>query len=406
MDFDKQLQQIATEREIPLDELRHELEIALAVSYRKFKGTSADVSVRLDSSVKSGAVVEKEIVGELLEPATQVLIEVARKRNPEAQIGEFMEYEIDTSTFGRIAAQTFKQVLQQKLREAELRQLHEQFNERVGDVVSGMISRREESSVLVQVGRHEVRLPKREQVPTDDYRPNQRLRVYVLKIEETNRGFEVIVSRSHPNLLRKLLEMEVPEIAEGLVEVMGIAREPGQRSKIAVISHDERIDAVGACVGQRGSRIQTLMDELRPEKIDVVPFSEDSTTYITNALSPAKVNSLRLNPDERSSYVVVPDNQLSLAIGRGGQNVRLAARLTEWKIDIRSEEQATAEKAAAEAEKEAQESAAEAATPVAVVEETVEKPTEQPTETPTESQEKVAETVPAEQPAEEGQSTE
>lgn len=345
MDILKQLQQIATEREIPIDELKQELEIALAVAYRKFKGAVGEVNVRLDSSVKSGAVVEKEIVGELLEPATQVGLDVALKRNPNAQIGDFMEFEIDPNTFGRIAAQTFKQVLQQKLREAELRRLHDQFSERVGDVVSGMISRREEASVLVQVGRHEVRLPKREQVPTDDYRPNERLRVYVLKIEESPRGFEVIVSRSHPNLLRKLLEMEVPEVAERLVEVKAIAREPGQRSKIAVISHDERVDAVGACVGQRGARIQVLMDELRPEKIDVVPFSEDPETFIINALSPAKVNTIKLNHDDRSAYVVVPDNQLSLAIGRGGQNVRLAARLTDWKIDIRSEEQAAADRA-------------------------------------------------------------
>jgi N utilization substance protein A len=345
MDILKQLQQIATEREIPIDELKHELEIALAVAYRKFKGAVGEVNVRLDSSVKSGAVVEKEIVGELLEPATQVGLDVALKKNPNAQIGDFMEFEIDPNTFGRIAAQTFKQVLQQKLREAELRRLHDQFSERVGDVVSGMISRREEASVLVQVGRHEVRLPKREQVPTDDYRPNERLRVYVLKIEESPRGFEVIVSRSHPNLLRKLLEMEVPEVAERLVEVKAIAREPGQRSKLAVISHDERVDAVGACVGQRGARIQILMDELRPEKIDVVPFSEDPETFIINALSPAKVNTIKLNHEERSAYVVVPDNQLSLAIGRGGQNVRLAARLTDWKIDIRSEEQAAADRA-------------------------------------------------------------
>ena len=345
MDILKQLQQIATERELSLDELTHELEIALAVAYRKFRGAVGEVSVRLDSSVASGAVVEKEIVGELLEPATQLQLDIARKRKPDAQIGDFMDVEIDPNTFGRIAAQTFKQVLQQKLREAELRRLHDQFSERVGDVVSGMISRREDSSVLVQVGRHEVRLPKREQVPTDDYRPNERLRVYVLKIEESARGFEVIVSRSHPNLLRKLLEMEVPEVAEGMVEVRAIAREPGQRSKLAVISHDERVDAVGACVGQRGARIQTLMDELRPEKIDVVPFSEDPQTFIINALSPAKVNAIKLNQDERSAYVVVPDNQLSLAIGRGGQNVRLAARLTDWKIDIRSEEQAATERA-------------------------------------------------------------
>ncbi|HXH61559.1 MAG TPA: transcription termination factor NusA [Fimbriimonadaceae bacterium] len=345
MDIQKQLQQIATERDIPADELKRELELALAVAYRKFTGADGEIAIRLDSSVKSGMVAEKEVVGEVLEHATQMQLEIARKRKPDAQVGDFIDVEIDPNSFGRIAAQTFKQVLQQKFREAELRQLHDQFSERVGDVVSGMITRREEASVLIQVGRHEVRLPKREQVPTDDYRPNERLRVYVLKIEESHRGFEVIVSRSHPNLLRKLLEMEVPEISEHLVEIKSIAREPGQRSKIAVISHDERVDAVGACVGQRGARIQSLMDELRPEKIDVVPFSADPETYIMNALSPAKVNMLKLNQDEKSAYVVVPDNQLSLAIGRGGQNVRLAARLTDWKIDIRSEEQATAERA-------------------------------------------------------------
>src|SRR5690606_31372873 len=223
---------------------------------------------------------------------------------------------------------TFKQVLQQKIHEAEKRKLYEQFSDMVGDVMSGIVSRREEGNVWLTVNRQEIVLPKREQVGTDDYRPQERMRVFILKIEEDRRGFQVVASRSHPNLLRKLLEQEVPEIAEGIVEIKAIAREPGQRSKIAVISHDERIDAVGACVGQRGSRIQVLMDELRPEKIDVVPYNEDIKTFITNALGPAKVNAITLNHEEKSAYCVVPDSQLSLAIGRGGQNVRLAARLT------------------------------------------------------------------------------
>lgn len=343
MDILQHLKQVSTERGIPLEELGYELELALAVAYKKFKGTAGEVTVRLDSSVKSGAVIDKEIVGEVLEPATQISLDVAMKRGEDVQIGDFLAVEIDPNTFGRIAAQTFKQVLAQKLREVELRQIHDQFSERVGEIVSGIISRHEESSILVQVDRHEVRLPRREQVGTDDYRQQVRLCVYVLKIEETNRGFEVIVSRSHPNLLRKLLEREVPEIADGIVEIKAIAREPGMRCKVAVISHDERIDAVGSCVGPRGSRIQVIMDELRPEKIDVVPWSDDSRTFITSALSPAKVNLLVLNEEERSAYAVVPDNQLSLAIGRGGQNVRLAARMTDWKIDIRSEEQASAE---------------------------------------------------------------
>lgn len=343
MDILHELKQIATEREIPVEELVIELEQALAVAYKKFTGSSGDASVRLDKTKKSGAVVEKEVVGEVLDYATQIGLEAAKKHNAEVQIGDFVPIEIDTNTFGRIAAQTFKQVLQQKLREAELRKVHDQFSDLIGEVVSGLVARREDSNVMIQVNRHEVQLPKREQVPTDDYRPNERIKVYVLKIEESFRGFNIIVSRSHPNLLRKLVELEVPEVAEGLVEIKSVAREPGQRSKIGVVSHDERIDAVGACVGQRGARIQAIMDELRPEKVDVVPFSDDPKTLITNALSPAKVNTLRLDVENKSAYVVVPDTQLSLAIGRGGQNVRLAARLTDWKIDIRSEAQAAEE---------------------------------------------------------------
>lgn len=350
MDILKQLEQIANERELSMDELKIELETALAVAYKKYKAVQGDIVLRLDNSVPSGAVIEKEVVGEVLEPSMQVSIEVAKRYKEDVQIGDFLPLEVDPNTFGRIAAQTFKQVLQQKFREAELRKLHDQFSEMVGEVMSGIVTRREEGNVLLQVNRHEVVLPKREQVGTDDYRPQERLRVLVLKIEEDRRGFQVVASRSHPNLIRKLLEQEVPEISEGVVEIIAIAREPGQRSKIAVTSHDERVDGVGACVGQRGSRIQILMDELRPEKIDVVPFSEDPKTFIINALSPAKVNTIRLNEEEKSAYVTVPDNQLSLAIGRGGQNVRLAARLTEWKIDIRSEEQANQEKAAAQAQ--------------------------------------------------------
>ncbi|MCB0826134.1 MAG: transcription termination/antitermination protein NusA [Armatimonadetes bacterium] len=344
MDILQQLKQIASERELSVEELRDELEQALAVAYKKYKGVAGEVVLRLDTSVVSGAVIEKEVVGEVLEPSFQIALTAAQKRKADAQIGDFIPVEVDPNTFGRIAAQTFKQVLAQKLREAELRRLHDQFSEKVGEVVSGIISRREGQDVSLSVNRHEITLPKREQVPTDDYRSQERIRVLVLKIEEDRRGFRVIASRSHPNLLRKMLEYEVPEIAEGVVEIISVAREPGQRSKIAVVSKDERIDAVGACVGQRGSRIQVLMDELRPEKIDVVPYSEDPKTFIINALSPAKVNSIKLNHEEQSAYVVVPDTQLSLAIGRGGQNVRLAHRLTDWKIDIRSEQQATEEK--------------------------------------------------------------
>lgn len=351
MDIRQELQQVALQRDIPVEDLERDLETALAVAYKKVYNTQADVRIRLDASVKSGMIVEKEVVGELLDPPSQIPLSTAQLTDAEVQIGDFLPREVDLLKFGRIAASTFKQVLTQKLREAEMRQVHDMFSDSVGDIVSGTVTRREDATVLLSVNnRIEVKLPKREQVGSEDYRMNDRMRVFVLKIEEGHRGgFEVVVSRTHPSLVRKLMELEVPEVAEGIVEIKNVAREPGQRSKISVLSRDERIDAVGACVGPRGSRIQALMDELRPEKIDVVPYSEDPKQYILNALSPAKVNTIKLDHDAKSAYVTVPDNQLSLAIGRGGQNVRLAARLTDWRIDIRSDAQAAAERGEAPA---------------------------------------------------------
>jgi N utilization substance protein A len=277
------------------------------------------------------------------EPAYQISVMDARKRKSDSEIGDFIEMDVDPNRFGRIAATVFKQVLSQKLREAETKQIHDVFSEKMGDVVTGTVTRREGSSIYVQVNKIECELPKREQVPTEPYRQNDRLRVYVLRVDDSTKRLRVIISRTHPNLLRKLFELEVPEIAQGIVVIKSVAREPGQRSKVAVISTDERVDAVGSCVGPRGARVQAIVDELYDEKIDIVPYSDDAFTYITNALSPAKVNSIKLNEEEHSAYVVVPDTQLSLAIGKGGQNVRLAARLTDWKIDIRSESQAAGE---------------------------------------------------------------
>ena len=345
MDILQQLNQIAVERDIPLEELLREIEDSLSVAYKKFIGVSADVGVAVHIDPKEGwtAYLQREVVGIVQEPRFQMSLVEARKRKPDAEIGDFIETKIDPNVFGRIAAQTFKQVLSQKLREAETRQIHDVFHERMGEVVSGTVSRREGQSIFVQVNKVEAELPKREQVPTEPYRPNDRIKVYVLRVDDSSKRLRVLVSRTHPNLLRKLFELEVPEIAQGVVVIKSVAREPGQRSKLAVQSTDERVDAVGACVGQRGARVQTIVDELYDAKIDIVPYSDDPVTYITNALSPAKVNSIKLNEEEHSAYVVVPDNQLSLAIGKGGQNVRLAARLTEWKIDIRSEAQAAAE---------------------------------------------------------------
>lgn len=343
MDILQQLQQIAQERDISFEELLKEIEEALAAAYKKFVGARGEVRVSIDPRKGWTAAVDKEVVGVVTEPKFQMSVVDARKRKPDAEVGDFVAVEVDPNQFGRIAAQTFKQVLAQKLREAEIRQVNDVFHERIGDIVSGRVSRRDDHAVYIQVNKVEAELPRREQVPTEPYRLNDQLKVYVLKVDDSRKRLSVIVSRTHPNLLRKLFELEVPEIADGTVVIKSVAREPGQRSKIAVLSTDERVDAVGACVGPRGARVQTIVDELYEEKIDIVPYSEDPETYITNALSPAKVNSITLNQDERSAYVIVPDNQLSLAIGKGGQNVRLAARLTEWKIDIRSEAQAVSE---------------------------------------------------------------
>lgn len=344
MDIHQQLNQIAVERDLPLEELQRELEQALAAAYKQYAGARGEVSVKLDPRKGWNVSVEKEVVAVVDEPSFQISIQEARKKKDDIEIGDFVATEVDPNRFGRIAAQTFKQVLSQKLREAETRRIHDVFHERIGEVVTGAVSRRDGQSIYIQVNKVEAELPKREQVPTEPYRNNDRLKVYVYKVDDSQRRLRVIVSRTHPNLLRKLFELEVPEISNGVVVIKSVAREPGQRSKIAVYTTDERVDPIGACIGPRGARVQAIVDELYDEKIDVVPFNEDPKKFIIDALSPAKVNSIKLNEDEKSAYVIVPDGQLSLAIGKGGQNVRLAARLTEWKIDIRSESQAAGEK--------------------------------------------------------------
>src|SRR4051812_98806 len=295
MDIMQQLNQIATERDIPVEDLIREIEESLAVAYKKFVGATGDVQVHIDPKKGWTAFLEKEVVGIVGEPSFQMSLMEARKRKPDAEVGDFIATEVDPNRFGRIAAQTFKQVLNQKLREAEQRQIHDVFHEKMGEIVSGTVSRREGQSIYIQVNKIECELPRREQVPTEPYRPNDRLKVYVYKVDDSQRRLRVIVSRTHPNLLRKLFELEVPEIESGVVTIKSVAREPGQRSKIAVVTMDERVDPIGACIGPRGARVQAIVDELYDEKIDVVPFSEDPRKFITDALSPAKVNSIKLN---------------------------------------------------------------------------------------------------------------
>ncbi|HLO99789.1 MAG TPA: transcription termination factor NusA [Fimbriimonas sp.] len=350
-DIMHQLQQIAQERDLPLEELQDELEEALAAAYKKYVGARGEVNVKLDPRKGWTASVEKEVVAVVIEPSFQMSLVEARRRNPEAEIGDFIPMDVDPNRFGRIAAQTAKQVLSQKLREAETRRIHDVFAEKMGDLVTGQVSRRDDQNVYIQVNRVEAELPRREQVPTEKYTPNKRMKVYVYKVDDTQRRLKVIVSRTHPNLLRKLFELEVPEIATGIVQIKNVAREPGQRSKVAVFSNDERVDPQGACIGPRGARVQAICDELNDEKIDVVPYKEDAKEFIIEALSPAKISNIKLSErvnergeTEKHAFVVVPDNQQSLAIGKGGQNVRLAARLTGWTIDIRSEAQIASER--------------------------------------------------------------
>lgn len=342
-DFLEALQQIAKEKDIPLETLIETVESALATAYKKNNATSGEIKVRIDSN--RGAAVpfkvycEKQVVEEVANDYSEISLEEARLLNPDILVGEIVTLDVKLGDFGRIAAQTAKQVVVQRIREAERRKVFDEYNERIGEVVTGTVQRREGRNVIIGLGKLDALLPSQEQVESEPYRFNDRIKVYVLEVRDTNKGPQVIVSRTHPSLIRRLFELEVPEIADGIVTIKSVAREPGARSKIAVMSRDEKVDPVGACVGHRGSRVQAVVNELYDEKIDIVRWNADMASFIGEALSPAKAVKVTVNEDAKSAFVIVPDNQLSLAIGKAGQNVRLAARLTGWRIDIRSEAQ-------------------------------------------------------------------
>jgi N utilization substance protein A len=308
---------------------------------------------------------------------------------------------------GRIAAQTAKQVILQKLRDAEREMTYEEFAGREGDVVTGIVQQDSHRYTLLDLGKVEALLPVQEQVPSEPYRHGERLKAYIVEVRKTSKGPQIIVSRTHPNLLRKLFEMEVPEIAEGIVEIMSVAREPGHRSKIAVSSNEPGVDPVGACVGAKGSRVRMVVNELKGEKIDVVEWSQDPARFVANALQPAKVSRVRIDPDSQTALVVVPDYQLSLAIGKEGQNARLAARLTGWRIDIKSESQVAEEEtrarqaqAAPEADEAEPEQVAEPEGEAAPAEAAPEEPAaEEPVAEEPVAEEPVAEEPVAEEPA-------
>ena len=339
-DFLDALRQIEKEKDIPLEVLLETIQSALVTAYKKNYATTNEVIVNVIST-KNGFKVycQKNVMETIESPHTDISIEDARKHDPNAKAGDVIEIEVTPENFGRIAAQTAKQVVVQRIREAEREKIFDEFNARVGEVLTGTVQHKEQRNVFINLGRIEALLPPAEQVPTEPYRFSDRLKVFVLEVRRTPRGPQVIVSRTHPSLIRRLFELEVPEIAEEIVSIKSVAREPGARTKIAVASTDEKVDPVGSCVGHRGSRVQAVVNEVYDEKIDIVRWNDDPAKFISESLSPAKATTVTVDEETKTALVIVPDSQLSLAIGKSGQNVRLAARLTGWRIDIRSEAQ-------------------------------------------------------------------
>lgn len=317
------LRQIEREKGIDSETIIQALESALLSAYKKNYTTTEEARVEVNR--ETGTI---HVYAEIVDEKT-------------AEVGE---EEVTPRNFGRIAAQTAKQVILQRIREAERDLMFEEYHEKVGDIVTGIVQQSDQRYTLVDLGKVEALLPISEQIHGERYKHGMRIKVYIVEVRKTSKGPQILVSRTHPGLLKRLFELEVPEIADGYVEIKAVAREPGHRSKIAVLSHDRNIDPVGACVGARGSRVRMVVNELKGEKVDIIPWSDDPKELVSNALSPSKVKEVIILADEELSEVIVPDGQLSLAIGKEGQNARLAAKLTGWRIDIKSESQARDER--------------------------------------------------------------
>ena len=339
-EFLQAVHEIEKQKGIPAEVLLEATEQALLSAYKKNYGINQNARVHVDrvtGEVKVYAL--KTIVDEVTDPRLEVSVEEAREKDPRLNVGDVLEIEVTPRNFGRIAAQNAKQVVIQRIREAERNQIFEEFSGREGDIITGIVRRIDQKNIYVDLGKTEAILPPQEQIPGENYSFGDRIKAYLVEVKKTSKGPNIILSRTHPGLLKRLLELEIPELYDGTVELKSIAREAGSRSKIAVYSKDENVDPVGACVGNKGLRIKNIVDELNGEKIDVVKWSPDPVKFIANALSPAKVTSVEVYEDEKIARVIVPDFQLSLAIGKEGQNARLAAKLTGWKIDIKSESQ-------------------------------------------------------------------
>jgi len=354
-EFLQTLKELAYEKGIDEERLFETIEVALISAYRRNFNLAQNVqNVRIVLSRETGAFhvfAIKKVVEEVENDITEISLAQARAISPDYAVDDVVEIEMTPANFGRIAAQTAKQVVMQRLREAERDIVYKEYENRESNIVTGIVQRVEGRNVFVDIGRAEALLMATEQMPTEEYNYGDTLRAYIIEVKkDTSRGPQIILSRTHPGLLKKLFELQVPEIQEGVVEIKSIAREAGSRSKVAVYSSEERVDPIGACVGPHYMRVQAVVDELAGEKIDIVKWSDDPATYIANSLNPAKVISVAVNEAEKVSRVIVPDYQLSLAIGKEGQNARLAAKLTGWKIDIKSESQAQELMAAEEAE--------------------------------------------------------
>ena len=335
------LEDLEKEKGIKKEYLLESIESALVTAYKRNFDALENVKVVMDKQTGATYVYSiKEVVERANDPVQEISLDEAKKINKSIQIGDNVEIEIVPKNFGRIAAQTAKQVIVQKIREAEREIIYTEYSDKKGEIVSGPIQKSEKGIVVMDLGKLEGVMPLKEQIPTENYNVNDKIKAYVVDVEKGEKGApQVIVSRSHPDFVRKLLEFEIPEIYEGLIEIKSVSRDPGKRSKVAVYSSDPNIDPVGSCVGQRGIRIQNVINELHGEKIDVIEWSPDISIYIAAALLPAKIMAVDSKEDERFAQVIVPDDQLSLAIGKAGQNARLAAKLTNWKIDIKSESQ-------------------------------------------------------------------
>mgnify|MGYP001362345811 FL=1 len=335
---------LAEEKGIDKDILLEALEAALISAYKKNFKSATNVRIELNEETgKMGVFARKTVVEEVEDHQSEISLDEAKEINPNYELEDVLEIEVTPKDFGRIAAQAAKQVVTQRVREAERGVIFSEYADREEDVLTGIIQRKDHRYTYVNLGKIEAKLAEAEQMPTEEYHIHDRIKVFVTKVENTSKGPQVYISRSHPGLLKRLFEMEVPEIYDGIVEIKSVAREAGDRSKISVYAPDPDIDPVGSCVGQKGQRVQTIVDELKGEKIDVVEWSEDPIEFVSNALSPSKVVDVIVNEEDKATTVIVPDYQLSLAIGKRGQNARLAAKLTGWKIDIKSESEAKEE---------------------------------------------------------------